>query len=145
MDKEENLRRFEVKGNTLRAYLYVAKNGPCELRDVQHGVGLSSPSLASYHLNKLIASGYVKQDDLSKYLATSESTAQILEGYLKIGTTIVPQLLFFTVFFTILAAYFSYDSLYLGGPTVYLVSILIATMATLWFESFRLLRRVEGS
>jgi hypothetical protein len=134
--------RPEIGGNTLRVYLYIAKNGPCELRDVQHGVGLSSPSLASYHLNKLVASGYMKQDNLGKYLATNESTAQILEGYLKIGTTIVPQLLFFTVFFTILAAYFSYDSLYLGGPTIYIVSILIATMATLWFESLRLMRRV---
>jgi predicted transcriptional regulator len=69
----------EIRGNTLRVYLHLVKNGPCELRDVQRGVGLSSASLASYHLGKLIASGHARQDELGAYVATNKSSAQILE------------------------------------------------------------------
>ncbi len=133
----------EIRGNTLRVYLHLVKNGPCELRDVQRGVGLSSPSLASYHLGKLIASGYAKQDELGRYLATNESSTQILEGYSKVGTAIVPQLFFFAVLFTILTV-FSYETLYSVGFATYLVAVSAAMLAALWYETFRLWRRLVG-
>ncbi len=132
----------EVKGNTLRVYLHLVKNGPCELRDVQRGVGLSTPSLASYHLNKLVASGYAKQDELGKYIATSESSAQILEGYSKVGSTMVPQLLFFTVLLTILTVFFSFETLYSTSYTPYLIGVSAAMVAVLWFETSRLWRKL---
>jgi predicted transcriptional regulator len=59
----------EVRGNTLKVYLYLLRQGPSELRDVQREVGLSSPSLASYHLGKLSEAGFVKQDEHGRYFA----------------------------------------------------------------------------
>jgi hypothetical protein len=133
----------EIRGKTLRVYLHLVRNGPCELRDVQHGVSLSSASLASYHLGKLIASGYAKQDELGRYLATSESSAQILEGYSKVGTAIVPQLFFFAVLFTILTV-FSYETLYSVGFATYLAAVSAAMLAAIWYETWRLWRRLVG-
>jgi DNA-binding IclR family transcriptional regulator len=132
-----------IRGNTLRVYLHLVKNGPCELRDVQHGLGLSSPSLASYHLTKLIASGYAKQDELGRYLMTNESSTQILEGYSKVGTAIVPQFFFFAVLFTILTA-FSYETLYSVGFATYLAAVSAAMLAAIWYETWRLWRRLVG-
>ena len=57
----------EIRGNTLKIYLYLLKHGPSELREVQHGLELSSASLASYHLGKLVEAGYVSQDEVGKY------------------------------------------------------------------------------
>src|SRR6266849_7014455 len=134
-----------IRGNTLRVYLHLLKNGPSELREVQRGVGLSTASLASYHLGRLVSSGYAKQDELGGYVATGESSTEILEGYSKIGPAIVPQLFFFTVLFTILTLFFSYEVLYSSSYTVYLIAVSVAMAGALWYETSRLWRKlVDG-
>jgi len=132
----------EVRGNTLKVYLYILKHGPCELRDVQRGVGLSTPSLASYHLGKLSEAGYVRQDEHGRYCAVREASIKILDGYSKIGPAIVPQFFFFTVLFTILTVYFSYEALQTPGFTVYLIVASVAMVLTFWYETVRLWRRL---
>ena len=132
----------EITGNALRVYLYLIKHGPCELRDVQRGADLSTPSLASYHLNRLIEASYVKQDGEGKYAAVMEATSDILSGYSKIGTTIVPQLLFFTVLFTIITVFFSYQALSIPSFTVYLIAAALAMVLLLWYETIRLWRKL---
>jgi len=134
----------QVKGNALKVYLHLVKNGPSELREVQRGTGLSTPSLASYHLGRLVTWGYVRQDELGRYIATSESSPRILEGYYKVGTNIVPQLSFFAVFFSFLVVFFSYEALYSQAYTTYLVLVAIAMVGVLWYETARLWRRLVG-
>jgi len=132
----------EITGNALRIYLYLVTHGPSELREVQRGLDLSTPSLASYHLNRLIEARYVEQDEESRYVAVKESSTEILEGYSKIGTTLIPQFFFFSVLFTILAAFFSYKALTQPGFTVYLVGVSLAMVILLWYETMRLWRRL---
>ncbi len=132
----------EIRGNTLRVYLHLVKNGPSELREVQRSVGLSTPSLASYHLGRLVSSGYAKQDELGRYIATNDSFMQILEGYSRIGSAIVPQLFFFAVLFTFLTLFFSYEVVYSLGDTIYLVLVSVAMVGVLWYETLRLWRRL---
>jgi hypothetical protein len=132
----------EITGNTLRIYLHLVTHGPCELREVQRGLGLSTPSLASYHLNRLIGASYVKQDRDGKYFAIKEASIEILEGYTRIGTTLVPQILFFTIFFTILITFFSYQTINSSGFTIYLVATSLAMVILLWYETIRLWRRL---
>ena len=132
----------EITGNTLRAYLHLVSHGPCQLREVQYGLGLSTPSLASYHLKKLTDNGYVKQDRDGKYFAIKEASTKILEGYTRIGTSLVPQLFFFTVLFTILIAFFSFKSLISSDFTPYLIGSSLTLVALLWYETLRLWHRL---
>jgi hypothetical protein len=132
----------EVRGNTLKVYLYLLKHGPSELRDVQHGVGLSSASLASYHLGKLSETGFVMQDERGKYSAVKEASDRVLEGYARMGPAIVPQLFFFALLFTVLAAFFSFEAVYASGFTVDLVAVCAAIVLVLWYETVRLWRRL---
>ena len=132
----------EVRGNTLKVYLYLLRHGPSELRDVQRGVGLSSASLASYHLGKLSEAGFVTQDEHGRYSAVKEASDRVLEGYSKMGPAIVPQLFFFALLFTILAAFFSFEALYASGFTVYLVAVCVAMVLVFWYETVRLWRRL---
>lgn len=136
----------EITGNTLRVYLYVLRHGPSELREVQRGLGFSTPSLASYHLSKLVKAGYVKQDGDGRYVANPEMTPALLEEYSRLGTTLVPNLLFFSVLFTILTAYFSYRALAATKtPYVeYLAATAIAMCATLWYQVARAWRKLIG-
>jgi hypothetical protein len=132
----------EIKGNTLRVYLYLLRHGPSELRDIQREVGLSTPSLASYHLGKLVAAGYAKQDDHGRYVVTGEASGEILAGYSKIGVAIVPQLFFFALLFSILTVFFSFEALYHTDFTIPLVAIAIAMVAVLWYQTVRLWQRL---
>lgn len=134
--------KTRITGNTLRVYVYLLKHGPSELRDIQRDLDLSTPSLASYHLGRLIAAGYVGQDEKGRYLTTKDASTEIMEGYTKIGTNFVPQLFFLALLFTILVGYFSFRSLYLPTYVPLLVASSIAALALLWLETFRLWRRM---
>lgn len=131
-----------MKGNTLRVYLYILQHGPCELKDVQGGLDFSTPSLASYHLRRLIEAGYASQDDYGRYVAAKDATKQLLEGYVKVGAKVVPQLLFFAVLFTLLEGYFTYMTYasvvylpFLAGSSAVLVVVV-------WYETFKLWRKL---
>jgi hypothetical protein len=132
----------EIKGNTLKVYLYLLKHGPSELKDIQRGVGLSSPSLASYHLGKLLDSGFVAQNEYGVYSAVRETTDKVLEGYARIGSAIVPQFFFFALLFTILIAFFSYATLFMSGYTPYLVAVSVAMVIVFWYETIRIWRKL---
>ena len=133
----------EIRGNTLKVYLYLLKHGPCELRDIQRGVSLSSASLASYHLGKLSEAGFAGQDEHGKYFAIKEASAKVLEGYSRMGPAIVPQFFYFAFLFTILIAFFSYAALFLSGFTPTLVAVGVAMVVVFWYETYRLFRRLS--
>jgi hypothetical protein len=134
----------EIRGNTLKVYLFLLKHGPSELREIQHGLELSSASLASYHLGKLVEGNYVGQDDRGKYFAVKDATTKVLEGYSKVGTTVVPQLFFFSLFFTILAIFFSIEALYGAYFTIYLIVASAAMVVVLWYETLVLWRKLTA-
>ena len=132
----------EIRGNTLKIYLYLLKHGPSELRDIQRGLDLSSASLASYHLGKLVEAGYAKQDEYGRYSAVKEASDKILEGYSKIGPAMVPQLFFFSLLFTILVAFFAVAIL-LGYDFVpFLIVVGLAMLVVFWIETVRLWRKL---
>ena len=131
-----------LKGNTLRTYLQVLKHGPCELRDVQHAMDFSTASLASYHLNKLLEAGYVRQDRSNRYVASGEAVGDVLEGYSKVGSTILPQSAFFAVFISILIAYFAYQALEAPSFVPYLVVVAAGAALALWYETFRVWKKL---
>ena len=134
----------EIRGNTLKAYLYLLKHGPCELREVQRGLDLSSASLASYHLGKLSEANFVKQDEQGKYFAVKDASAKVLEGYSKVGPALVPQLFFFSLLFTIIAAVFSIEALYGSLFTVWLIVVCVAMVAVFWYETLILWRKLTA-
>src|SRR5487761_802966 len=142
MPKNRDNNYSNIRGNTLKVYLYVLKHGKSELRDIQHELDFSSASLASYHLNKLIHAGYVGQDDLGRYQSIKDVSGEILEGYTRVGTTIVPQFFFLALLFSVVLGYFSFEALQFSYYVPYLVIGALASVALLWFETIRLWRKL---
>ena len=132
----------EIKGNTLRVYLYILQHGPCELKDVQGSLQFSTASLASYHLKRLIDAGYASQDGYGRYLATKDTTKQLLDGYTKVGAVVVPQLLFVSVLFTALVVYFSYMATSSSSYLPFLVGASLALVLVIWYETLRVWRKL---
>ena len=130
-------RHPEVRGNTLRVYLFLLREGPSELRQVQRSLELSTPSLASYHLDKLVSLGYASQNPLGQYFAVKEAASEILEGFTKVGSLVVPQLFFFAVLFSILTSYFAYASFVSSAYLPFLAATSVAVVVILWYQTFR--------
>jgi hypothetical protein len=137
-------RRSEIKGNTLRVYLYLLHSGTTELREVQRALGFSSPSLASYHLGKLVEAGYAAQDEHGRYMAVPEATNEILEGYTKLGGFVVPQLFFFAILFTAVIGFFSFMALSYSSYIPLLAGASLAMVLVLWYETARVWRRLAS-
>jgi hypothetical protein len=134
----------EVRGNTMRVYLYLLQSGATELREVQRSLGFSTASLASYHLNKLVDAGLVGQDEFGRYHITKDATKELLEGYVKVGTVVVPQLFFFSVFFTAVEGFLAAMSLLDTAYVPLLVISSTALIAAFWYETIKVWRRLTS-
>ena len=56
-------RETKLKGTTLRVYWALLRSGkPTTIRRLQRSLGFSSPSVASYHLEKLMDMDLVKKN-----------------------------------------------------------------------------------
>jgi hypothetical protein len=134
----------EIKGNTLRTYLYVLKSGSSELRDVQRALGFSTPSLASYHLGKLVEAGYISQDDRGRYMIVWDATKELLEGYVRIGTVVFPQLFFFSVLFTAVIGFLAVMSLLVSAYVPLLAVGSAVMIGAYWYETIKVWRKLTS-
>ena len=98
-----NLR--DLRGNTLKVYLYLLKtNKPVGVREVQRALGFSSPSLAYYHLEKLVSMGLVVKR-YGDYIVKKDIDVDILRGFIRLGGLIIPRFILYAVLFTTILAY----------------------------------------
>jgi hypothetical protein len=135
---------FEIKGNTLRTYLFLLKSGSSELRDVQRTLGFSTPSLASYHLGKLMDAGYVSQDAHGTYMIVWDATKELLEGYVRIGTVVFPQLFFFSILFTLVIGFLAVMAIFTSSYVPLLAVASLALVGAFWYETVKVWRRLTS-
>jgi hypothetical protein len=134
----------DIHGNTLRVYVYLLQSGASELRDVQRALGFSTPSLASYHLGRLVEAGYATQDEHGRYLVAQGATNAILDGYTKLGGVVVPQLLFFAIIFSATIFFFAFMSLMYTAYVPLLVAASVTMVLVFWYETAKVWRRLAS-
>lgn len=80
----------ELEGLTLTVYLYVAKKAkPVGPREVTKGAGLSSPSVAYRHLQKLEDTGYLSKNEFGEYTIKRKAP---LKGSAWLGRHLFPKM-----------------------------------------------------
>ena len=134
----------EIKGNTLRTYLFLLRSGSSELRDVQRSLGFSTPSLASYHLGKLMEAGYATQDTYGNYMIVWDATKELLEGYVRIGTVVFPQLFFFSILFTLVIGFLAFMAIFTSAYVPLLAAASVALVGAFWYETMKVWRRLTS-
>jgi len=84
-----------LRGKTLDVYRYVLKNRKATgVREVQRSLGLSSPRLAFYHLNKLEETGFLKKT-VEGYVVDRV----FLLNSIRFRRLLIPRYIFYTIFF----------------------------------------------
>jgi len=83
----------ELSKTSLRIYMYLlSRNEPIGPRQIMRELGLSSPSLAYYHLKRLEELGLVKRNN-NGYIAVPGLK---IEGYIFIGRKLIPRLILYS-------------------------------------------------
>jgi predicted DNA-binding transcriptional regulator len=129
----------ELKGNTLRVYVYALKKRKVGVREVQRALLMSNPSLAQYHLNKLRELGLVSENN-GEYEVVGEVKVDVMRDFLRLGTLIVPRFVFYAVIITVFAVYLTYaGSPYYGLVPVlaWFTVVLVAAAVAFWYEAVR--------
>lgn len=96
-----------VTGTTLNVYLYiVTSKAPAGVRDVWRKLKLSSPSLAQYHINKLVNLKLIKTTSDGKYQANEGEQIEALKSFIVLRGRLIPRLVFYgAILLGILASY----------------------------------------
>ena len=137
-----------LKGKTLQIYWYLLKDPETSVgvREVQRALGLSSPSVAAHHLDKLLSLGLVEKTMRGEYLLNQEIKVGVLKFFSRMGRFLVPRYLFYAVWLsTMFAIYVILYNFVLYQPTFSvhnLAALLFGSVANivLWLETIRLWR-----
>jgi len=126
-----------LEGTTLAVYSFVVKQGkPVGTRDVMRGAGLSSPSVAHRHLQKLESLGLLQRNEYGDYMVKEKTKVR---GYVWIGRRLLPRMLIYAFAFmcvllveiVVLVFHLPYNDEVLEIFVLYLM--LITTVAMLLF------------
>jgi hypothetical protein len=133
MDEKDLERRLQ--GRTLQVYLYLQrKRDPSGIREIQRDLGLSSPSVTEYQIEKLIGMSLVSRDNYGRVFVTRKVKVKALEQYVDFGRFTVPRLAFYaTVFSAIPLLLFLMDAW-----NVYATAVSAAAAAIFWIEAWKM-------
>jgi hypothetical protein len=127
----------KLQGRTLKVYLYLQRKGePSGIREVQRDLGLSSPSVADYQVEKLVEMGLASRDSYGRVSITKHVKVKELQSYISLGNFTVPRLAFYASIFTaIVPLYvaFNLDSLSLYG-----VAVPAVAAGIFWYEAVKM-------
>lgn len=139
-DGEQDRIEYELRGKTLRVYLYILRQGkPVGVREVQRELSFSSPSVAYHHIEKLTRLGIIEQDKLGRYVLSKKVEPGILQAFVNVGKFSLPRVGFYAVFFTTVAT--AYVVANLNFLDLYALVGTLGSAAAFWFEAARLWRR----
>lgn len=126
-----------LKGRTLEVYLYLQRKKQSGIREIQRDLGLSSPSVAEYQVDKLLNMGLAAKDSYGRVSVTKKVKVKDLDRYVTFGRFTVPRLAFYASFFSaVTVLYVVFEKAW----SIYGLAVPAAAAAVLWFEAWKMRR-----
>jgi hypothetical protein len=128
----------ELKGNTLRVYWNLLKSseefiGP---RQVQRELGFSSPSLAVYHLDKLLDLGLVEKNS-GEYKIKEIVNVGVLKQFMKWKGIVIPRHITYATLISTLFIFFLTQLRSINFYSLFALIFGSLSTAIFWYESIR--------
>jgi predicted DNA-binding transcriptional regulator len=142
-DKEKVL-ESELKGVTLRVYWHILSVDNKEnigVRQIQRELGLSSPSVALHHLEKLRTLGLLEKGVTGDYRLVGQVKVGLLKNFVGLLGILVPRYLFYSTMFTVMLVL--YPVLYPPNFSAHNVMAFVfggAAVGVSWTETVRVWR-----
>lgn len=142
MASDEEVIESELKGKTLLVYIHMLKrpNDPVGVREVQRELGFSSPSVSSYHLNKLQELGLV-DNVYGDYKLVKDIKVGVLKQFITLGGLILPRYLFYAALMTTMLVTFLVQTPFFPTReyiTTFMMGFVPSTI--LWYETLKIWR-----
>ena len=143
-EERERIIESELKGLTLRVYWHILSLNRKEsigTRSVQRALGLSSPSVASHHLEKLKTLGLLDKDSTGEYRLVGLVKVGVLRNFVGILGVLLPRYLFYSTMFT--AMLVLYPIIYPPNFSAHNIMAFvfgISAVVVSWNETFRVWR-----
>lgn len=130
----------ELKGRTLQVYLFIMKAPKSVgVRELQRSLGMSSPSVAYHHLDRLTRMGLIEKDEYGEYRLLKSVSVNVLQAFTQVGKLLVPRFTFYSVFFTTLLI--GYLVVFHSDLNPFALAFGVFACVFAWFETIRTWRR----
>jgi hypothetical protein len=136
--KRKGETKRSISTATWNVYLHIlTSREPVGVRDVWRELKLSSPSLAQYHVNRLLELGMVAQTSEGKYVASEEKRVEALKGFLLLYGKLVPRLVFYGALIAgILAFYLIAWPIGLNFRDLTVIAVAVISILAFFFEAY---------
>jgi hypothetical protein len=130
-----------LKGNTLRVYWLLIKSSrtPAGPRDIQRKLRFSSPSLAVYHLEKLVELGLAEKV-AGEYHLTKVVDVGVLKQFIRLGSLILPRHVLYASMWSTLFVFFISQFRELNLYSLFALVFGFLGTVIFWFEAYRIWR-----
>lgn len=142
MSSDEEIIESELKGKTLLVYMHMLKrpNDPVGVRKVQRELGFSSPSVSSYHLNKLQDLGLIENLH-GDYKLVRDVKVGVLRQFITLGGLMLPRYLFYAVLMTtMLITYLIQRPFNITQESITTIIMGMVPSIILWYETVKIWR-----
>lgn len=136
--KSEKLSRNEVvsklTGRTLMVYFVLLNKKSIGVRELQRHLNLSSPSVAKYHLEKLV-NLHLIENRKGIYHLDRKADLPLLTSWVLIGKKLLPKVIFVAIFLTTLfIGYLLFIYTYWNKDSMFVILFGVIIMIYLWFD-----------
>ena len=129
-----------LEGTTRKVFRFVYRqHGPVGIHDVQRGLGLSSPSVAHYHVVKLLKAGLIREEG-EGYVVDKA----VFEDMIRVRKTIIPLQSAYAIFFlTALVVLVTFmRPAQLSSMYVFALFVVVVAFAVSLLEAYKVTRTI---
>jgi hypothetical protein len=124
----------KLNGRTLMIYFVFLNKTSIGVRELQRQLGLSSPSVAKYHIDKLVDLNLVENRN-GTYFLVKKANIPALTSWILLGRHLVPRMLFIAIFFTTLfVGYLIFFYTYWNKDSLFVILFGITSVLLTWME-----------
>lgn len=136
--KSQKIDRDEIvsnlTGRTLMIYFVLLNKKTIGVRELQRHLDLSSPSVAKYHLEKLVDLHLVENRN-GIYHLDQKADLPLLTSWVLIGKTLLPKVIFAAIFFsTIFIGYLIFIYSNWNKDSIFVILLGCGIMIYLWLD-----------
>lgn len=145
LKRREGLNRDEIvtnlTGRTLMIYFVLLNKKTIGVRELQRHLDLSSPSVAKYHLEKLVDLQLVENRN-GIYHLDRKADLPLLTSWVLIGKILLPKVMFAAIFFTTLfLGYLLFIYSNWNKDSLFVILLGCGIMVYIWLDVFFQFRR----
>jgi len=129
----------QIYGKTWDVYLCIlTSSDPIGVRDIWRALGLSSPSLAQYHVNKLLNLRLIESTTGGKYVTNDEERLEALRSFLMLRGMLIPRMVVYAALLSgVLASYVLFWPWRGDFRDLVTVSVTLFSVAAFLFEAVK--------